>query len=126
MHKMSSKKSIQSPNHLPHLTWVVIWSVISVGATSRSRQPEQLLCSEQHQRSQLAEQSPLNTLSPRARRKQLEFPPLRRIASNGVECRAFEGRFKGAPPPKNTCQAPFRLGRRVSGGLGPPYDTLRA
>ena len=40
MHKMSSKKSIQSPNHLPHLTWVVIWSVISDGATSRARQPE--------------------------------------------------------------------------------------
>ena len=34
------KVGIQSPNHLPHLTWVVIWSVISDGATSRSRQPE--------------------------------------------------------------------------------------
>ena len=85
MHKMSSKKSIQAPNHLPHLTWVVIWSVISVGATSRSRQPEQLLCSEQHQRSQLAEQSPLNTLLPRARRKELEFPPL------GGRCRRGAG-----------------------------------
>ena len=40
MHKMSSKKSIQSPNHLPHLTWLVISSVISDGATSRARQPE--------------------------------------------------------------------------------------
>ena len=31
---------IQSLNHLPHLTWVVIWSVISDGATSRARQRE--------------------------------------------------------------------------------------